>query len=128
MELEKISNRLNELLRMSGDSRREMARKSGISATTISRYISGIQEPSSGRAGDIATAYGVSPAWVLGFDVPMYLEKQSNAELEQSAKKRLLLYQNLLNADALEVLLKYSALSEKEKTAVKELIEKLGGD
>lgn len=70
----KISNskeRIKELLADSGDSVSEMGRKTNISKSTISRYMNGIRIPNQENISKIATAYRVSPAWLMGYDVDM---------------------------------------------------------
>lgn len=73
-EYEKISQkRLLELIdEFTEGSRVLFAEKTGISRGSISQYCNGNNTPSSISAEKIATALGINPVWLMGFDVPKY--------------------------------------------------------
>lgn len=52
-------------------SQQEFADRVGIGKSSVSQYVKGTNFPSNIRAGQIAEAFGVNPAWVMGFDGPM---------------------------------------------------------
>lgn len=66
-----IKDRLNEALALRGMNISELAVKSGLNKSSVSRYLSGQMIPRSIAIGKMATALGVSPTWVLGYDVTM---------------------------------------------------------
>lgn len=49
----------------------ELAKRTGISESTISQYRSGYARPKDERLVMIANVLGVSPSWLMGLDVPM---------------------------------------------------------
>lgn len=66
-----IKDRINEALALRGWTAADLARNSGISKGQISRYIHGTIIPKQSKIGAMATALGVSPAWLMGYDVNM---------------------------------------------------------
>ena len=66
-----IKDRLKKALDASGMTLTELANKSGIGKGSISKYLHGTVIPKQSAVGELARALGVSPAWLLGFDVPM---------------------------------------------------------
>lgn len=71
MKISSSQYRIKELLEMTDDTQAEMSRKIGVSKTTVGRYIKGTQEPHQAALSKMASVYRVSPAWLMGFDVPM---------------------------------------------------------
>lgn len=49
----------------------DLADSSGVSKSSISQYLSGSHAPSNISSGKIGKVLGVSPLWLMGFDVPM---------------------------------------------------------
>lgn len=49
----------------------ELSKRTGVNRGTISKYLSGVNEPRADRLHKIALALNVSEAWLLGYDVPM---------------------------------------------------------
>lgn len=64
----------------------EFANSIGVSKQTISAYLNGKRKPKAIVSAEIAKKLNVSPAWLLGFDVPKELENDETAELSQSDK------------------------------------------
>lgn len=99
---EKIKERLNAALVLRGLSPAELAAKSGLQKSSVSRYLSGQNVPRSLALGKMASALDVSPAWLLGYNLTIDgKEKPSvNIELLTDANQALLLayYQALLDA------------------------------
>ena len=52
-------------------SQQEFADIVGIGKSSVSQYVNGTNFPSNIRAGQIAEAFDLNPAWVMGFDAPM---------------------------------------------------------
>ena len=75
-----IKDRLNEAMKLRGMNATELAQKSGLNKSSISRYLTGENVPRSIAIGKMSKALGVNPAWVLGYDVPM-------EETERNIKK-----------------------------------------
>lgn len=58
----------------------DLAKKIDVSEATISLYRSGKASPKAERLGQIARVLKVSPAWLMGLDVPMERDELSNDE------------------------------------------------
>ena len=80
--MSKIStaSRLKELLSITGDTQKELAKKSNLSESAVSHYVVGNREPRQDALYSIASAYGVDPSWLMGMDVPMYSDKQEKSK------------------------------------------------
>lgn len=79
-----IKDRLTEALNDHNMTPAELARRSGVDKGSISRYLSGKFEPKQSAVHSMAKALNVSPAWLLGYDVPPvpdYSVKDENGEL-----------------------------------------------
>lgn len=66
-----VKDRLNEALNLRGMTAADLAKKSGLNKSSISRYLTGENIPRSIAIGKMSKALGVNPAWVLGYDVPI---------------------------------------------------------
>jgi len=54
-----------------GGSQQIFADRVGIGKSSVSQYVNGTNFPTNVRAKQIADVFGVSPLWIMGFDVPM---------------------------------------------------------
>lgn len=73
-ELERVATtpqRLAEAMEAAGKKQIELARETGLSHSTISRYLSGVVEPRQAAAMKLAQALNVSEWFLWGYDVPM---------------------------------------------------------
>lgn len=119
--IQDVSTRLRELLEMSGDSAADMARKTGLSRSVISRYLSGVMGPKADKIELIAQTYSVKEAWLLGYDLPPEPNEEDwqrwfrNAE-SIAYKQRMLLYAE-----------KLSKLSDSDRTMIEDMIDRLNG-
>lgn len=94
----------------------DLAEKVGISNSSISVYVNGHNIPSNITAAKLGQVLGVSPAWLMGFDVPMIdkitepveLPKETALkakEIYDDPKARILLdAKRMLSADELDAL------------------------
>ncbi len=64
---EEFINRLRDTLIEKNITAADLARKSGIRASSISDYLTGKYEPKQDKIDAIATALNVSPAWLMGY-------------------------------------------------------------
>ena len=69
--MEEIKNRIKEALSIRQMLPVELARKSGISKGSISKYMKGDILPKQNAIGAMADALNVSPAWLMGYDLTM---------------------------------------------------------
>lgn len=72
MKVERFSVRLRVLLDHFSMSQAELSRRTGISKSSISHYIKGDWEGKQDVVYSIARETGVSEAWLMGYDSPMF--------------------------------------------------------
>lgn len=90
-----INQRIRDEMRRQNMTMTELAIKSGLNRSSISRYVSDKIEPKQNAIGAIAKALGVTPAWLLGFDAePEQVISLDN--LTDTNKARLLAYYEAL--------------------------------
>lgn len=85
-----VSSRLKEAMDTVGKSQADLARETGISKATLSRYLSGQFEPKQIAVNKLATALNVSEMWLWGCDVPMTKKETAPEDGLSEAKKQLL--------------------------------------
>ena len=69
--MEQIKERLKEALQIRNITAADLARRSGMNKGSISKYLKGEVIPKQSAIGSLANALHVSPAWLMGYDVPM---------------------------------------------------------
>lgn len=70
MKHEVSAKRLADLLAEYNMKSQDLVERTGISKASVSLYLSGKVVPSNIYAGKMAEVFHVSPAWIMGFDVP----------------------------------------------------------
>lgn len=66
-----IGKRIKEAMNLRGLKQVDIVKKTGINKGALSSYINGNYEPKQTSIYKIAEALNVSPAWMMGYDVPM---------------------------------------------------------
>lgn len=115
--VESVSNRLREAMYNADKTQADLARETGISKATLSRYLSGQFEPKQIAVNKIAVALNVSEMWLWGCDVPM--ERPAPEELGTLAADV------LINPDMLRLVQIYSELEEADKAMLLMLAENM---
>lgn len=75
-----FADRLRELLKETGQTQADLSRTAKISPSSISHYMKGDWEAKQDVVYEIASVCNVSPAWLMGFDVPMREKEKHNAD------------------------------------------------
>lgn len=78
MKKKEFSERLAEALSIREMTAAQLSRKTGIPEGTISCYKKGLYEAKQNRLWQIACALDVNPAWLMGYDVPMDRESETD--------------------------------------------------
>lgn len=65
-----LKDRLKEALQMRGMTPKQLSDKSGLYLSTIYRYLNGERIPKTDSIEIMANVLRVSPAWLLGYEVP----------------------------------------------------------
>ena len=90
MNFEETAKRIQFALNQKDLNQQELANKSGVGKASISQYMHGRNRPDNVRAYKLSQVLGVSPEWLMGFDVPMkkeipqYTEETLNLEIKFS--------------------------------------------
>ena len=74
----KVSNsqqRLLELMDYYNMNQSELCRRTGLQKSALSNYLKGIREPRQDKISLIADEFNINPAWLMGYDVPMFLDR-----------------------------------------------------
>ena len=93
MKITDSQHRLIEIMHEFGVNQEEIARRTGITKSAISNYIIGKREPRQDKISMISEAFGVDPAWVMGYDVPMF--PRNNARIAETDSAHLIKYMKL---------------------------------
>lgn len=94
---ESFNKRLETALRIRDIKPVDLAKKTGISESTISQYRSGYAKPKEPRLVVIANALGVDPAWLMGLDVPMGPRTKLPGEMGNAAERESLYIQEMID-------------------------------
>ena len=123
-KLEKVSGaseRIKEAMDSRGIKQIDLANATGMSHSTISRYLSGKMEPKPKAISLLARELNVTEMWLWGYDVPQDrpLEQQKNDDLVKViARLR-------SDPDFNELVTQLNQLSDNEYASIKQLISAL---
>ena len=83
------AERLAEAMKEAGKKQIDLARETGLSHSTVSRYLSGAVEPRQEATHKLAILLNVSELWLWGYDVPKSrtAEQKKNDDLVQVIAK-----------------------------------------
>lgn len=68
------SQRIAEMMDKLNITQADIVRTTKIPKSTLSNYLNGKRNPDQDGLSVIADPYGINPAWLMGYDVPMFLE------------------------------------------------------
>jgi transcriptional regulator with XRE-family HTH domain len=112
-----VASRLREAMNKAEKSQADLARETGISKATLSRYLSGQFEPKQIAVNKMAVALNVAEMWLWGCDVPM--ERPAPEELGTLAADV------LLNPDLMRLAQIYMELEQTDKEMLLMLAENM---
>lgn len=105
--LANTSDRLKEAMMLASKTQADLARDTGLSKSTLSRYLSGGFEPKQNAIAKLASSLNVSEMWLWGYDVPMAKKEtatQMDNGLSASKKQLLALAEQCSEDDAMKLL------------------------
>ena len=111
MSNKKITNsksRIDEIMNYFNISQSELCRRTGLQKSALSNYLNGDREPRQDQISVIADPFNINPAWLMGYDAPMFMNSLSDKRLRD---------------DEAELLLKYNQLNDSGKKYVKDTID-----
>lgn len=114
-------DRLREAMKAAGKKQIDLAQETGLSHSTISRYLSGQVEPRQEATHKLAQALGVSEMWLWGYDVPegRTPEQKKNDDLVK------VVAQLRSDPDFFDVVVQLAGLPSAEYASIKQLISAL---
>lgn len=120
-ELQRVATtpeRLREAMAAANKKQIDLAAETGLSHSTISRYLSGKVEPRQGAAIKLAKALGVSEMWLWGYDV------QTNRSPEQKKNDAIVGVVSRLRTDAdfFDVVTQLAELPAEQYASVKVIL------
>lgn len=109
----KISNskeRIKELMEYFNINQTELCSRTGLQKSALSNYINGDREPRQDQISIIVDPFNVNPAWLMGYDVSMFLNNTPAAPSSDPVapvqlrpdETELLDKYNLLNAEGMK--------------------------
>lgn len=101
--------RLMELMSTLNIKQSDIAEKTGIPKSAISQYVSGKRLPRQDKIAMIADAYGLEPAWIMGYSAPMYRDDASVKRAEED----------------FTLVQKYRRLSDHDKLVIDKMIDSM---
>ena len=115
------SDRMREAMAAADMKQIELAAATGISHSSISRYLSGIMEPKAKAVSKMAAVLGVSEMWLWGYDVPRV---RSSAQKKNDVLVDVI-KQLRIDPDFFEVVSQLAELPPEEYGSIKLLISSL---
>lgn len=115
------SERLREAMRAAEKKQIELANDTGLSHSSISRYLSGQMEPKSKAINKLAVALNVSEMWLWGYDVP----RSRTAEQKKNDALVDVIKQLRIDPDFFDVVSQLAELPPEEYGSIKLLISSL---
>ena len=117
------TDRLREAMHDAGKKQIDVAMSTGISHSTISRYLSGKVEPRREAVHKLAVMLDVSEMWLYGYDVP----KRRTPEQKKNDALVSIIAQLRVDPEFLDVVSMLAELSASEYASIKQIISALGG-
>lgn len=115
------AERLREAMTVAGKKQLDLAKITGLSHSTISRYLSGLMEPKQKAINSLAIALGVSEMWLWGYDVPRErtpIQKKNDAIVGVIVELR-------NNPDFLDLVLSLKSVPADKRASLKPVISAL---
>ena len=94
--MELIKDRIAEALSVRDMLPIDLARRAGIDKGSISKYLKGDVLPKQSRIAAMANVLDVSPAWLMGYNVPMEKEDIDITKVNETNQARLKAYYDAL--------------------------------
>jgi transcriptional regulator with XRE-family HTH domain len=97
------SNRIKEAMALAKKTQSDLSRETGLSKSSLSRYLSGDFEPKQNAVAKLAASLNVDEMWLWGYDVPMK-KTATEGGLSESKKQLIALAESCTEEDAEKLL------------------------
>lgn len=115
------AERLKEAMQDAGKKQIDVARETGLSHSTVSRYLSGAVEPRQDATHKLAVLLGVSELWLWGYAVP----KSRSAEQKKNDDLVTVIAKLRKDPDFFEVVSKLARLKPTEYASITQILSAL---
>ena len=115
------ADRLKEAMRDAGLKQLDLAKATGLSHSTISRYMNGQMEPKQKAINKLAIALDVSEMWLWGYDVP----KSRTPEQKKNDDLAMIIAQMRKNPELVDFISMSLRLSPAEFASMKQILSGL---
>lgn len=125
MELKRVAStpgRLKQAMLEAGMKQIDLSRATGLSHSTISRYLAGSVEPRRDATHKLASCLGVSEMWLWGYDVP----KVRTAAHKKNDDLVMVIAKLRKDPEFFEVVSVLASLPQAEYASIKQLLSALG--
>lgn len=119
-----ISDNIKSVRKSLGLTQAEFAARLGIKPNTVTTYETGIRVPSDAVIISICRQFNVSEHWIRTGEGEMFLQLDKDSELEQILAE----IAGSEDETIKKIIRAYWKLDEKEKTAIRKLIDNLAND
>lgn len=130
MKISNSSTRLKELMNILEITQADICKKTGLTKSVVSMYVNGYREPRQDKISQISDAYNLDPAWLMGYEVPMYKRDITVDYTLVTERYNSTVAETLNEVKKDETLQKvvnlYQKLSPERKQAILNLIESMG--
>lgn len=82
MKISDSRHRLKELMDLLEINQTEFCKRTGLNKSALSNYLNGDRVPRQDKIAMIADAFGIDPAWLMGYDTVPYAMPHISAEEE----------------------------------------------
>lgn len=82
MKISDSRHRLKELMDLMEINQTEFCKRTGLNKSALSNYLNGDRVPRQDKIAMIADAFGIDPAWLMGYDTAPYAMPHISAEEE----------------------------------------------
>lgn len=72
---ENSKERIRKMMEIYGLTQTELCKQTGIQKSALSNYLSGTREPRQDQLSLLADPFGINPAWLMGYEVPMMMSE-----------------------------------------------------
>lgn len=119
MGKKKTCERLVELMKYYNLSQADVCRRTGLTKSMVSLYVSGKRTPKQDNLYAISNAFNISPVWLMGLDVPMKIDNSIESKYSKESAQALINVKN--DPDTRELVDVYAQLSDADKRVVRML-------
>ena len=107
MRTKTSKDRLIELMEFYNIRQIDICERTGIPTSAMSQYVSGARVPRQDKVAIISEAYNIDPAWLMGYDVPMFRKTNEQAALDAKLMRKI------------------SRLSDRDRTVIERMVDSM---